>query len=96
MKAEIKFDDGKIVELSQETTDKLRAELVKNDEQLKVGTFRALKSPTSGGLRLAMMETERDKWDGEWHCLTNAKAAEFYYPFEIRKIIEGLKRLIGD
>ena len=96
MKADIRFEDGTIVELSQETTDKLRAELIEEDKQLKVGTFRALKSPTSSGLRLAMMETECDKWDGEWTCLTNAKAAEFYYPFEIRKIIEGLKRLMGD
>ena len=95
MKAILKFDDGKTVELSQETTDRLRKELVKDDRQLKVDRFRAIKE-SYNFVRIALVISSDTVWNGEcggekYQVMTNLLAIN-----EVRRIIEGLRRMIGD
>ena len=97
MKADIRFEDGTIVELSQETTDKLRAELVRDVEQLKVDRFRAVKEGTC--IRIAIMsynDDVDDDWDGDIYEDGNALVTHLLTSKEVREIIKGLKRLMGD
>lgn len=91
--AEIRFDDGEIVKLPEEITKKLRKELCPDHRQLKVDRFRALKTQTGRGLRLAIMDKSYSVWDGRWPD-SNAKAAYYFTETEIREIIKGLSRMI--
>lgn len=95
MKAKISFDDGKVVELSQETTDKLRKELIKEDGQLIVDRFRAVKS--GSGYLFALMDFGCNEWDGKMKVDDgNADATHYLMVYEVKEIIEGLQRMIGD
>lgn len=93
--AKLVFDDGKEVELSQETTDRLRKELIKDDGQLIVDRFRAVRDGHSF-VRIALMPEECD-YEDVWDELTvgNAASAHLLLIVEVEEIIEGLQRLIG-
>ena len=89
----IEFDDGKRVELSVETTDRLRKELIADDRQLKVDRFRAVKDGSL--IRIAIVECSNVVWDKDDDG-GNARATHLLLFDEIEEIIEGLKRLMGD
>lgn len=95
MKATLRFNDGIEIELSEETTNKLRAELVKDDGRLVVDRFRAQKDGKY--IRIVLMNSCDAKWDGLSQVAgSNALANRLFNFSEIREIIEGLKRLIGE
>ena len=92
---EIRFDDGRIVNLSEETVKRLRKELFKDDKQLKVDCFRV--AEYDNGYLFALMEYGSDVWDGEMEvCGSNAEATHYLMRSEIREIIEGLTRMLNE
>jgi len=97
MTATIDFGDGTKVELSQETTNRLRAELIKplppDHNQLKVDIFRAVLSPSGLGFRIAMMKEADDVWNGEW-LGSNVSNATYFRNSEVRDIIDGLTKML--
>lgn len=90
--ASIKLDNGEEIELSQETTDRLRKELIRGDEnQLKVDRFRAAKEYDC--VRIALTDFRDTVWDGNDG---GADASHLLMFSEVKKIIEGLTKMIGD
>lgn len=94
MKVRIEFEDGKSVELSEETT-RLRKELIKDDGQLVVDRFRAVKEEDCF-VTVALMKYPGDKWDESFTNSSNAKATHLLTYSEIKEIIKGLQKMIGD
>jgi len=98
MKASLNFEDGVVVKLPQEITDRLRKELIKDDGQLKVDQFRAVAEVSC--IRIAIMSNSNDVWDKKAghsdYDKSNAMATHLLTPYEIREIIEGLTEMLGD
>lgn len=95
MKATLRFNDGVEIELSQETTDRLRRELIKEDGQLKVDALRARKD--SDYIRIALMNSPDEKWDGLSVMEDgNAKANRLFTFSEVREIIKGLDKMLKE
>ena len=98
MKAELRFDDGRTIEIPEEITKRLLKKLYRDDEQLKVDRFRAVKH--GFGYLFALMETEAgfdDIWDGKMKTYgSNAKATHYLMRSEVRRIIVGLTRILDE
>lgn len=91
--AEIRFDNGTVVELPQEITGRLWKELFPDAEQLKVDCFRALK--VTPGIRIAIMRCTNDVWNGEY-SMPNVRASYYFSTYEIKEIIAGLTRMLDE
>ena len=93
--AEIRFDDGRIVNLSEETIERLCKELFKDDKQLKVDRFRVIKHDS--GCLFALMKYGNDVWDEKMKINgSNAEATHYLMRFEVQEIIAGLRRIINE
>ena len=91
--AEIRFDDGRIVTLSEETVERLRKEFYKDDKQLKVDRFRAVKDNTL--VRIAIVSDRNYDWDGTPRENRDV-ATHLLYNSEVREIIAGLTRMLDE
>lgn len=94
MASKIVFDDGKIVELSKETTERLRKELSK-PEMLKVDKFMAFHSDT-GYFRLALVNSLSFHWNGITGLETKDIQAHSFTECELQEIITGLTKLLEE
>lgn len=93
MKATLNFEDGKKVELSEETTNRLRKELVKDDGQLVVDRFRAVKAGIF--VRIAIVPGGFCfNWDGS-EAESDDFTTHLLYKDEVRHIIVGLEKMIS-